>query len=379
MPQFAIIVVAAMTGLAAAAGAQSADDVNLQIHGYAAQGFLYTTHNSIFYANSSSGSPAWTEAVANISVQPAPGLRVGLQARYQLLGSSGNDITLDWAAADYQVNDKLGVRFGKVKTPWGLFNETQDIDPSYMWALLPQTVYDITTRGSDLSHLGGVLHGSLDASGAGKVDYRVWGGEAVVPPGDGQFDDLNNQGNAPLHALEYPIVGGALHWRTPVRGLMLGASDSRASETTLALNGGSEWLASWNNLSWFGQYEKNKTMLAAEWNRQASPGTLSLVDQPVQSASSDTRGWYAMGAYKLSAKLTAGVYDSQFFDHDQPLSTDRFTKDWTVSARYDIGSSLYLKAEEHFIDGTALSLDGALNPAPTPRYALTALRIGVAF
>jgi hypothetical protein len=380
MRGFAVILAASMMGLAVApVSAQSADDMNLQIHGYAAQGFLYTTHNSIFYANSSNGSPAWTEAVANVTTQPADGLRVGLQVRYQLLGSTGNDLTLDWAAADYKFSDRLGIRFGKVKTPWGLFNETQDIDPSYMWALLPQSVYDITTRDSDLAHLGGLAYGTLDASRAGRLDYRVWGGEQVISTTDGQFDDLNDAGNGPLHPLEFATLGGALHWRTPIRGLMLGASDGKANQASVELHGGSESFAPWNNLSWFGQFEKNKVMLAAEWNRQASPGTLSLAGQPVSSVSTDARGWYVMGTCKLSARLSAGVYNSQFFDHDAPLSTDRFTKDWTVSARYDISSAVYLKADEHFIDGTSLSLDSLLNPASTPRYDLTALRIGVVF
>ncbi len=84
---------------------------------------------------SSNGSPAWIEAVLNVSAVPTPKLRVAVQARYALLGTSGNAITLDWAAADYKVNDRFGVRFGKVKTPWGLFNETQDIDSSYMWVV----------------------------------------------------------------------------------------------------------------------------------------------------------------------------------------------------------------------------------------------------
>src|SRR5580698_1342748 len=157
----------------APAVAQSLDDLNIQIHGYAAQGFLYTTHNNIFYANSTNGSPAWTEAVVNVTAQPIPKLRVGVQVRYYLLGDSGNAITMDWAAADYKVNDKFGVRFGKVKTPWGLFNETQDIDPSYMWALLPQSIYDITTRNADLSHNGAVVYGRLKlGQSAGKLDYR---------------------------------------------------------------------------------------------------------------------------------------------------------------------------------------------------------------
>jgi hypothetical protein len=141
--------------------AQSPDDLNLQIHGYATQGFLYTTHNNIFFTNSSDGSPAYTEAVVNLSLVPMPKLRVAVQVRYFLLGTTGDTFILDWAAADYKVNDRFGVRFGKVKTPWGLFNETQDLDPLFVWSLMPQVVYDITTRNADLAHYGGVAYGTL--------------------------------------------------------------------------------------------------------------------------------------------------------------------------------------------------------------------------
>src|SRR5580698_6687987 len=203
----------AMLAAAAALGmcggslhAQSLEDLNVQIHGYATQGFLYTTQNNIFYANSSDGSPAWTEAVVNLTAQPGEKLRFGVQARYQLLGSTGNAITLDWAAADYRVNDRFGVRFGKVKTPWGLFNETQDIDPSYMWALLPQSIYDITTRNADLSHNGAVVYGRMKlGQSAGKLEYRAWGGEAVIPTSDGQFADVIASGHGPLDPFTYVI------------------------------------------------------------------------------------------------------------------------------------------------------------------------------
>jgi hypothetical protein len=375
-----ILWAAAILAAAVPAFSQSPDDLNLQFHGYAAQGFLYTTHNNIFYTDSSNGSAAWTEAVINMTAQPKPGLRVGVQARYQLLGSSVDAITLDWAAADYKMSDEFGIRFGKVKTPWGLFNETQDIDPSYMWALLPQSVYDITTRSSDLSHDGGVVYGSAGVGPkAGNVDYRVWGGEEVILATDGQFDDLINSNHGPLGPLEYLTFGGALHWRTPLDGLMLGASDAYNRSATVLLNGGSESFADWNNLAYFAQYARGKAMLAAEWNRQASPATIMLTGQPAASGSTDTVGWYAMAIYKLAAKLSAGAYYSAFIDHDAPLGPGRFTRDWTVSARYDVNEFIYIKAEQHFIHGTALSLDSLGNPAPTPQYDLTALRIGVSF
>jgi len=86
-----------------------------------------------------------------------------------------------------------------------------------------------------------------------------------------------------------------------------------------------------------------------------------------------------MASYKITGKLTAGAYDSQAVDHDQSLGPDRYTKDWTVSGRYDFSQFIYLKAEEHFIEGTSLSFENANNAVLLPNSNLTALRIGVSF
>jgi hypothetical protein len=43
--------------------AQSMEDLNIQIHGFATQGFLYSTQNDILSTNSTSGNAGWTEAV----------------------------------------------------------------------------------------------------------------------------------------------------------------------------------------------------------------------------------------------------------------------------------------------------------------------------
>src|ERR1700679_2661368 len=115
MKKILVGAIALALGAGAQGLAQSLEDLNIQIHGYATQGFLYTTNNNILTTNSSNGSPAWTEAVLNVGAQPIPKLRIGVQGRYFLLGDYGNAITLDWAAADYKASDKFGVRFGKVK------------------------------------------------------------------------------------------------------------------------------------------------------------------------------------------------------------------------------------------------------------------------
>ena len=84
--------------IAATAHAQSLDDLNIQIHGYATQGGLYSNHNSWNTTDSETGSAAWSDTVVNVSAQPQSRLRIGVQARYFVLGDMGNKITLDWAS-----------------------------------------------------------------------------------------------------------------------------------------------------------------------------------------------------------------------------------------------------------------------------------------
>jgi hypothetical protein len=384
---------------AAPVTAQSLDDLNIQIHGYATQGFLYSTANNFFTTNSSNGSPAWTEAVVNITSQPVPKLRIGVQGRYFLLGNLGNSITLDWAAADYKANDKFGVRFGKVKTPSGLFNDVQDIDPSYIWALLPQSIYPLMSRNSLLAHYGGVVYGTfkLGASG-GKLEYRGWGGERVLPGTDGYFLDQTEEGISLPNGIGGVTTGAAVHWKTPLKGLMLGASDYRDNPWSASINftvsvqgisvpfPGTESLAKFNSPSFFAKYEKDKWMLAAEQSRLPVSGLINVPGVMADPFRIDQRGWYAMASYKVTDKLTAGVYDTQLFDHQSGLGQGRYLKDWAINGHYDFSQFLYAKVEQHFYQGTLVGYDQDMNPPtaslPTGLQTnthLTVMKIGVSF
>jgi hypothetical protein len=375
-----------LLGVSAPGYAQSLDDLNIQIHGYATQGFLYTTKNNIFTTNSSDGSPAWTDAVVNIGAQPTPKLRIAFQARYFLLGNYGNAITLDWAAADYKADDRFGVRFGKVKTPTGLFNEIQDIDPSYLWALLPESVYPIDNRTSYLTHYGGVVYGTVALSHKfGKIEYRAFGGEGLYTAKDGYFIAQAEAGFNLPYDIKGPLYGGALHWRTPISGLMVGASalkDNTWSALYTAANGsisGTESLLANTQPNYFGKYEKNKILVASEYTRSWGNQFVQLPGFPDSYARNDDRGWYAMASYKVTSKLTPGAYISQNNDHQAPISSARHFNEWVVSGRYDFNEFLYAKAEEHFINGTGLAYDENLNSNLQPKTKLTALKIGVTF
>lgn len=384
MKYFFVGALALALGAAQGASAQSLDDLNIQIHGYATQGFLYTTQNNYLTTTSSNGSPDWSEAVVNVGATPMPKLRFSVQVRYELLGNVSNDITIDYAAADYKVNDKIGVRFGKVKIPSGLFNETQDIDPSYQWALLPQSVYPITSRNGQLSEYGGVAYGTLDLEKLGKVEYKGWGGETVIAANDGYLLSFRESGINMPNGLTGVGIGTALHWKTPLPGLMVGASMVKRyveeGQATLASYTGNATINEFHQPDYFARYEKGKWMVATEYSRVPVSAVIQFVEGPTIPVRYDRRLQYAMATYKVTSKFSAGIYNSEYVNHAAPLGPARYSKDWALSGRYDFNQFLYAKVEQHWIDGTAVGYDTTLNPnGIKPDTRLTVLKAGISF
>lgn len=113
-------------GLLCALTLTAQDLSSIQVYGFATQGFLYSSHNNYLSMDSSSGSLQWTEGAINFSDSLTDNLRVGIQMHmYQLGEFGGPHLTVDWVSGDYKINDHLGFRAGKVKTAYGLFNESR--------------------------------------------------------------------------------------------------------------------------------------------------------------------------------------------------------------------------------------------------------------
>jgi hypothetical protein len=357
------------------ASAQSLDDLKIQVHGYATQGFLYSTNNNWNTTSSSDGSAAWTEAVVNLTAQPIPKLRIGVQARYFLLGTNGNAITLDWAQADYKVNERFGVRVGKIKSPNGLLNQIQDIDPAYLWTILPQSVYPLANRDSLLAHYGGLAYGSVHLGEfLGKLEYQGFGGQRVIGADDSYLQPLRDIGISLPSGAGGIAAGAMVTWDTPLQGLAVGAniSSNRLSGQAIAYGYTGQFvIPSFTVPDYFARYERNKIMVAAEYTRR--PGQATAVVPGVFSLQErfDPRGFYGMASYKVTGKLTAGAYYSSSIDRAVPTSSARFQKDWALSARYDLNPFLYLKAEQHFVDGTELPSGHRRQPQRGPKRPLT--------
>jgi len=360
------------------------EDIRPQFHGFATQGFVYTGdgNNNYLGMNTSSGSAAWNEAALNVNAQVTDKLRVGAQFHFTRLGQFGDaNVGLDWALGDYRVNQWFGLRAGKVKIRWGLYNDTQDADSGYLWSLLPEPMYAVDFRATNLSQLGAEAYGKVRlGSGRGELGYSMYYGDYFYAANDGYMETFREDG---LNFSKQPTgrtPGFDLRWKTPVSGLMMGGSVMvYDAEGKLANGVFREPLTYWP--AYYVHYEKRKIFLSGQYMTLVQHTDISI-DGETSSSVSDTRAWFAMAGYRLSDKLQVGVYHTRNIVASEPDKSDpanRF-RDWTVSSRYDINSFSYLKVEGHFIDGNGLGFYSFNNPdGLKPKTKVLVVKIGFTF
>lgn len=352
-----------------------------EFHGFATQSFLYSNLNNYLGMNTGSGSFDWTEAAVNINEQVTGNLRVGAQAHLMRLGQfGGSNVTLDWALADYRVREWFGVRAGKVKIRWGLYNDTQDADPGYLWSLLPEPVYAVDVRATDLAQTGVELYGRMRlGKKRGELSYSAYFGYYTFAPHDGYMETNREEGYVFSGQPKGKSPGFDLRWKTPVKGLTAGASLMMYNAKGNLYNGSyREPLTYWP--TYYASYEKKKLFLSAQYVSllEHDNYTIAGVYDPELSTS---RSWFVMAGYHLTDKLQVGVYRTQYVltnaDESDP---DNYFRDWVASSRFDFNSHWYAKLEGHFMDGAGLGFYDSNNPnGVAPRTRLVVAKVGFVF
>ena len=378
--------------------AQEQDLSNIQIHGFAVQGLLYSSANNYLSTSSSSGSLAWTDGAVSLSDEVSDKLRVGLQMRVSQLGEFGGpNLQVDWASGDYRANDKLRFSVGKVKTVVGLFNDTQDVDAAHLWALLPQGVYPIDNKSFDLAHYGADFYGEIaPAKRGGTFSYRAYAGYRTLDLGSGYVKDINLTLPSLQQSFGLPdaqitsapsgkVFGGDVRWQTPLNGLLIGASAS--AEDMQGSAGAISFRAARNVVTQeYAKFEKGRFFAAFE-NKRMPVGfslTANTAGGPITVPNPvDWRSWYVMTSYRVADKFQLGTYYSHLVDAGGGQNTSlngNYSKDWTISGRYNFNPHFYAKLEEHFVHGTDTGFYSDSNPnGKKPRSNILAARIGVAF
>ena len=354
-------------------------DRQVQIHGFASQGFVYTDRNNWLTMHTSQGSGAFTDFGANVSMQVTDRLRIGAQVYDRNLGNLGEwHPSLDWAFADYRFKPWFGIRGGKVKTVMGLYNDTQDLDFLRTFALLPQSVYPTDLRDTTIAHLGGDIYGSVTLRRhLGAISYTAYAGHRSDSMHSG-YPYLLSQYGTNFNSFGGLQYGGDLRWNTPIRGLLVGASrldqDTTGKGTSVdPLNPGRGRIpyfesskADWTN-QFYGQYTVGKLRIDSEYRRYVRD---QLIFSGASTNLTDVRGWYIAGAYRVAKRLELGSYYSRYtitsvlggamHDAGFPDQTDtslpqNHIYDKVITARIDLNKFWNAKIEGHFMDGYGAS------------------------
>jgi hypothetical protein len=371
----AALVVGTTRTAAAEDGDPTDTNLGIDVHGFVSQGFLLSTDNN-YLAKSRRGSFEFTEVGINFTKSLGDNLRAGMQIFARDLGPTGNyRPQFDWFYLDYRFADWLGLRAGRTKLPFGLYNETSDIDSARVPILLPPSLYPQENRDFLLAQTGAELYGYVPIGAAGAIDYRLYGGTI--------FLSTTSLGSPGLTLVEVDVpyvVGGRAMWLTPLDGLSLGGSvqllrlDLKLfadAETSMALVQRGLVPAGFdgNVLVRYPvalgvasiEYSAHDVLLAAEFSRWRIATEVRPKAGVGPDAHRTQTRFYVMGSYRVTPWFTPGIYYSAFeLGQAEPQTRANYQQDAAVTFRYDLTPNWIAKLEGHYMRGTA-GLSSSLN------------------
>ena len=370
-----ILAVALVVGLARTATAQSptepppapapdAATPSVAIHGFASQGFILTTGNDYIAPESTDGSFQFSEAGINFTANVGEKLSVGAQAFAQNIAQGGNfTFKADWFYVGYRWRDWFAIRAGRLKIPFGLYNEVNDIDAARAPILLPQSVYPLQGREFLFAQTGGEVYGFVRSDAAGGLEYRLYGGTIFIDPAlllpPGSTIDLQLD-------VRYAF-GGRLLWETPVDGLVIGASVLAVRLDVNAFTGGmlAGNVVNHSVLSMASaEYAFRRLLLTAEYSLWHTHQDSDVAGSAFTGTSERS---YAMASYRVKPWLQPTAYYALYFPNISNRGGGPAFRqdDVALSLRFDLTPHWLVKLEGHYMSGTA-DLVPPLSVSPPP-------------
>lgn len=371
---FACFLVCFLLGLPVAG---AVDLAGIDIHGFISQGYLQSDENN-YLGDSEEGSFQFNEIGINFAKDLSDDLRIGMQIFSRDLGTVGNNtVEFDWANGDYRWRDWLGVRVGLMKMAHGLYNETRDVDMLRTWVLLPQAVYDETSRDYYTRMWGGELYGTIPIGAGGDLKYRALIGSYTPDSDESGLTRFAENRGVPVtvdgfdNGVQY---NGSLQWHTPVDGLRFGVTHWHQKNFTVELRntvplgptvpaGTPLEAALENETTVFSvEYVRNRWTLVAEYNREdigySLPGT------PIPRVEETGEAYYFGASYRFTDWFELGGYYSENYPDRDDKDGDRFVaagepdfrawrKEVALTTRFDLADSWVLKLEGHRMNGAA--------------------------
>lgn len=368
MMRFALSLFASgLLGLASSPA--SALPEGVQAHGFISQSVVRVDQNQVGGSRNGSTGFDLREVGANLSWKPNADWLFSGQLMSRAAGLTDNGVVrVDYAFVDHALLDEgekqLGVRVGKIKNPFGLYNTTRDVAHTRPGVLLPQSIYHDQVRSFFLSAPGVSLYGENEDA-ASSLHWQV----SVMQPEvndrnltafmvDAQPGHFNGRPSLLARAL-YDFDGGRLR-----SGLSLGKLRMRYQPGAMDFLQAGDITLNTGVLSL--QYNGEEWTHTAEYalTRQVRSGfnvpfaPMLDTDSTIEAGYLQTQ-WRFMPRWQMLAR-----YDVIFLDasdrNGQRFATmtgypaaQRYARDATLGLRFDPSEDWSLFVEGHHVNGAA--------------------------
>jgi hypothetical protein len=238
-----------------------------------------------------------------------------------------------------------------------LYNDTQDMEFLHTWAILPQSIYPIDLRASNLAHTGGDIYGTISVRRLGSLSYDAYAGLRSKDAYGGIAFGLKSL--SINETLTGHNGGGDLRYNTPIPGVIVGASFVAAPNHGFGTRYGTvpydHRSQKYNTTTYYAQYTKGNLRL--DWERARLSHSENVDMGGVKYVCNEAgMGWYAAASYRISKRLELGGYYSHYgvdirYDGRAVTPWHDHEYDKVASARVDLNRWWHVKVEGHFIDG----------------------------
>lgn len=342
-----------------------------KLNGFLSQGYIKTNKNNFFGHSNDAGSLDFREIGLTASLRPSPKLQLSGQLLHRRAGEGSNGgIRIDFGFLDYNfINTpaaEIGIRLGRMKNPFGFYNDTRDVPFTRPSILLPQSIYFDRTRNLALASDGGQLYGESRTS---------WGNiTAQFGIGFPQVNDHDTEVSI-LRSLTYP---GNLETRLSYIGrLMYEQADGKLHLAISGAQANVGYDPGNNDALQPGSFRFSPLILSAQYNAERWSITSEYAlrhfrwkdfgNHPAFRQSVTGESFYLQGVYRFYPGWEAVLRYDLLFTNRKDRSGKKFAastgylypahnqyaRDLTVGLRWNITPAIMLSTEYHRINGTA--------------------------
>jgi len=287
---------------------------------------------------------------------------------------------IDFGLLDYgnTISDdyRLGIRAGRVRMPYGIYNDTRDVAFTRPSILLPQSIYYEAARDIMISADGLLVYGE-SRKPWGNLTLELFGGYPRTDSAETQF---SNSFNFPVTLAPEPSFIGRLNYDAydgSMRFALSGGYVSAKAELNSPFFPQNKGSITYSPILLSAQYNTDKWTFTSEfYHAFFSSEGLGLRDASgniIQDFNYSNYSYFFQAAYRFAPKWELMTrYDAMMQHNDTtsicnsslirpiepfcrfiPPSYYEFAKTFTVGLRYDITSSMMIRAEYNYVNGTA--------------------------